>query len=76
MDCMYSPWGLKESDRTDPLSLSFFRAVLSGKSTLNMPRGEGLSEEVIFKQASQVALAVKNPPANAGDKRDTGLIRG
>ena len=25
---------------------------------------------------SQVALAVKNPPANAGDTRDTGLIPG
>ena len=25
-------------------------------------------------RASQVALVVKNPPANAGDKRDTGLI--
>ena len=26
--------------------------------------------------ASQVALVVKNPPANAGDIRDTGLIPG
>jgi len=26
--------------------------------------------------ASQVALVVKNPPANAGDVRDTGLIPG
>ena len=26
--------------------------------------------------ASQVALVVKNPPANAGDIRDTNLIRG
>ena len=26
--------------------------------------------------ASQVVLAVKNPPANAGDARDTGLIPG
>ena len=26
--------------------------------------------------ASQVALAVKNPPANAGDVRDAGLILG
>ena len=26
--------------------------------------------------ASQVALAVKNPPANVGDIRDTGLIPG
>ena len=27
-------------------------------------------------QASRVALVVKNPPANAGDKRDMGLIPG
>ena len=27
-------------------------------------------------QASQVALVVKNPPANAGDIRDVGLILG
>ena len=26
--------------------------------------------------ASQVAIVVKNPPANAGDVRDTGLISG
>ena len=26
--------------------------------------------------ASQVALVVKNPPASAGDARDTGLIPG
>ena len=27
-------------------------------------------------QSSQVALVVKNPPANAGDERDSGLIPG
>ena len=27
-------------------------------------------------EASQVALVVKNPPANAGDIRDAGLIPG
>ena len=27
-------------------------------------------------EASQVELAVKNPPANAGDSRDKGLIPG
>ena len=31
---------------------------------------------VIRVSASQVALVVKNPPANAGDARDTGLIPG
>ena len=28
------------------------------------------------RQASQVVLVVKNPPANAGDLRDAGLISG
>ena len=28
----------------------------------------------IMVRASQVTLVVKNPPANAGDKRDAGLI--
>ena len=28
------------------------------------------------KQASQVALVVKSPPANAGDTEDTGTIPG
>ena len=27
-------------------------------------------------RASQVALVIKKPPANAGDKRDSGLISG
>ena len=30
----------------------------------------------LCRQASQVALVVKNPPANAGDKRDVDLIPG
>ena len=29
-----------------------------------------------FRRASQVALVVKNPPANAGDVRDVGSILG
>ena len=28
----------------------------------------------LMHQASQEVLVVKNPPANAGDERDTGLI--
>ena len=28
------------------------------------------------KRTSQVAMVVKNPPANAGDTRDSGLIPG
>ena len=31
---------------------------------------------ICIRRSSQVALVVKNPPANAGDIRDTGLIPG
>ena len=34
------------------------------------------SIDYVFKRASQMALVVKNPPANAGDARDEGLILG
>ena len=34
------------------------------------------SLDVQIKWASQVALVVKNPPASAGDMRDTGSIPG
>ena len=36
----------------------------------------GLSQTYSSKRASQVALVVKNPPANAGDIRDAGSIPG
>ena len=51
----YSPWGGKESDTTEQLSMS-------------------LSERLVAQGASQVALVVKNPPVNAGDRRDAGSI--
>ena len=35
-----------------------------------------LGETLISVWASQVALVVKNPPANAGDIRDVGVIPG
>ena len=47
---VYSPWGHKESNRTEQLTLSLLGA-------------------------SQVTL-VKNPPADAGDRRDLVLIPG
>ena len=39
---------------------------------------EGLSQAMlkVLTGPTQVALVVKNPPANAGDLRDTGLIPG
>ena len=44
------------------------------KSSNSTPRY--LSEENTNSRTSQVALVVKNPPANAGDVRDVGLIPG
>ena len=37
---------------------------------------EGLEQGCGIYRASQEALVVKNPPANAGDIRDTGLVPG
>ena len=39
---------------------------------------EGLSQAIlkVLTGLTHVALVVKNPPANAGDLRDTGLIPG
>ena len=51
----YSPWGLKELDIVEQLSIAQHKLLL---------------------QAFQVVLVVKNPPANAGDIRDTDLIPG
>ena len=31
---------------------------------------------ILYREASQAVLVVKNPPARAGDKRDTGAIPG
>ena len=35
-----------------------------------------ISTKLTLLRASQFAIVVKNPPANAGDIRDTGLIPG
>ena len=56
----YSLWGRKQSDTTERLTLSF-----SLRHWLCYPQ-----------RASQMALVVKNPPANAGDIRDAGSIPG
>ena len=39
-------------------------------------RMKGSWQDLSCSWASQVAVVVKNPPANAGDTRDTGLIPG
>ena len=36
----------------------------------------GLDEEMVYAWSSQAVLVVKNPPADAGDIRDVGLIPG
>ena len=37
---------------------------------------QGLAPRTCSIRTSQVVLVVKNPPANAGDARDVGLIPG
>ena len=43
---------------------------------LNHSTFRSLCPNIIWSWASQVALVVKSPPVNAGDRRDVGLIPG
>ena len=46
-------------------------------SSFCLPRAHGkIYNKQRFPRASQVVLGVKNPPANAADRRDTGSIPG
>ena len=60
----YSPCGRKESDTTE---------WLNNNKQVDSVR---LELHCWIRWASQVVLVVKNPPANAGDIRDVGLIPG
>ena len=64
----YSPWGRKELDTTEWLSTSSSCANATSLGTTLW--------EPLPCRASQVVLVVKNSPANAGDLRDVGSIRG
>ena len=67
-------------------SFSFFKSGI--KQTFHIPtscfkaefpalrRSSHLLVQSVVCRASQVGLVVKNPPANAGDLRDTGSILG
>ena len=65
---LYSPWGHKESDTTETLLLSLL-LQLHRKDTVFMKQQR-------WWRASQVALLVKNLPANAGGIIDMGSILG
>ena len=67
---LYSPWGHKESDTTETLSLLLSLLLqLHRKDTVFMKQQR-------WWRASQVALLVKNLPANAGGIIDVGSILG
>ena len=72
----YSPRCRKESDTTERLTLSLFSQ--DPKDVCN--RMERILPELNSSpqslRASQVDLVLKNPPASAGDVRDTGSIPG
>ena len=60
---------------------NFKKPLLSGSLNILSPvslwvLGTVLSSVYVPLGASQVALVVKNPPANAGDAKDVGLIPG
>ena len=60
---------------------NFKKPFLSGSLNILSPvslwvPGTVLSSVYVPLGASQVALVVKNPPANAGDAKDVGLIPG
>ena len=67
-----SPWGLKESDTTKQLTHTHTHTH-TVIMIIPFPIFVGF---YWFISASQVALVVKNPPANAGDLRDAGLSPG
>ena len=67
----YSPWGRKESDMTESLSRAQHSIPVNIVDLCLLK-----SSQRIEFGGSQVALEVKNPPANAGDVRDAGSIPG
>ena len=70
----YSPWALKESDTTKQLTHTHTHThTHTVIMIIPFPIFVGFYR---FISASQVALVVKNPPANAGDLRDVGSSPG
>ena len=61
-------------------SISLHRETLWEGSSAFLPSSEAIDSESLFSTdsagASQVALVIKNPPANAGDIKDVSLIPG
>ena len=76
----YSVWGGKELDRTEGLTLSLSLSHSSRQASyqwIKIPIDkfpENMSSQSKTLGASRVVLVVKNPPTNAGDTRDAGLI--
>ena len=67
-----SPWGYKELHRTEQLNWTKLYIYSVYILTDNMQ----YCLQCIFFWVSQVVLVVENPPASAGDIKDSGLIPG
>ena len=57
-------------------AMSLLFNMLSRLVITVLPRSKQGASDMFKSRASQVVLVVKNPPANAGDRRDMGSIPG
>ena len=73
---LYSPWGRKESDKTQRLSLSLKLVSLPSDQFATFTGFLDCHVSNLYRNswASQVVSVVKNLKANAGHIRDMGLI--
>ena len=73
--CSTTYWMCNMAQFTQPLWV-FFTSIKQNGDTDLIVLSSRLNEIYMYKGASQVALVVKNQPANAGDMRDISLILG
>ena len=73
--CSTTYWMCNMAQFTQPLWV-FFTSIKRNGDTDLIVLSSRLNEIYMYKGASQVALVVKNQPANAGDMRDISLILG
>ena len=68
ISCSREPSQSRDQTQVFHMAGIFFTIWATRRNTTDLGAG------ILFSRASQVALVVKNPPANAGDPRDAGSI--